>query len=95
MAYLQKPGEATQTEVKPQHGPTFSGMELCDLIDCTYFEKLDLDDGRMMWFDEEGKDADPPKPINEWATIQLARIGGIPGDSIVGNVLVTSEGEVD
>jgi len=93
MATLIKP-DGTETQVHPantSHG--FTLEELYRHIGCGIVEMVRLADGREMWLDEEGKFNSALAP-NERATILLVQAGGIPGDFVVGNVLVTDAGEV-
>ena len=93
MAHLLRP-DGSGHPAAPA-GRTFTLAEMYALVGCDMVEPVDLDDGRTMWIDEEGKYADPPKPVNAEATHLLALAGGIPGDVIVGNALITLPGEVD
>jgi hypothetical protein len=90
MARLMHPDGTFET-VYPAEGDHFTLADLYRLIGCTLVDRVILADGATyMWLDDEGKYADPPKARNEWATWALAAAGGIPGDYVVGAVLVES-----
>lgn len=91
MALLIK-ADGTQTEVAPQN-KVFTADELRQHIGCQYFEYVSLADGRSMWLDEDGKHLS--KPINWTATQMLRSAGGILGDFVAGDVLVTAPKEVE
>ncbi|MFH7321453.1 DUF3846 domain-containing protein [Desulfurivibrio sp. D14AmB] len=74
-------------------GDTFTLREMYDLLDCSCVQAIFLMAGRVMWIDDEGK-FKPHEP-NRIATTLLQEAGGIPGDYIAGNALVTDAGEVD
>ncbi len=76
----------------PQRG--FSLSELYAIIGCKTVQAIALADGRTMWMDEEGKLQGGLLIVNEKATKLLVEAGGIPGDEVVGNVLITEPGEV-
>ena len=82
-----------ETTVAPR-GRYFTLAELYEHTECSMVEAVTLEDGRLMWFDEEGKFASPPKPVNMAATMLLAQAGGVPGDFVVGPVLI-ERGETD
>lgn len=71
----------------------FTLAELYRWVDCTTVELITLADGRLMWLDEDGKGTG--KQINAEATELLRKAGGIPGDFVVGTVLITASDEVD
>jgi len=81
--------------VKAKNSKNFTLEEMYRLIGCDMVECVTLADGRTMWLDEMGKFADPPKSVNALATILLSEAGGIRGDKVMGDVLVTDEGEVE
>ena len=72
----------------------FSLREMYALLDCSMVQAIDLADGRTMWLDEEGKLRDGLLFVNEKATRLLIEAGGIPGDEVVGSVLITDPEEV-
>jgi len=77
-------------EVYPRK-KTFSLAEFNRLIPCEWVERVSLPDGRGMWLDEEGKFKN--LPVNQLATKLLILAGGIEGDEIMGNVLLTDPKE--
>lgn len=87
MATLIQP-DGTCSDVRPP-GAEFHLADLYAALACECVEAIDLADGRVMWLDEEGKFAQPPRPRNAVATALLAEAGGIPGDYIAGPVLIT------
>ena len=80
-----------QVVVSPRED-RFSLEEMYALLDCACVQVIALDNGRIMWIDEEGKLK--PHQINPVATELLARAGGIPGDYIAGSALITDNDEV-
>jgi hypothetical protein len=83
--------DGTVTEVSAQE-TWFSLDEMYSLLECSRVEAVYLEDGRIMWIDEEGKFK--PHQINIQATLLLHKAGGIPGDYIAGIALVTDRNEV-
>lgn len=88
MAILLTPS-GTVKAIIPTNGVNFSGDELHRLVD-GYLECLRLRDGRLMWFDDEGKVKG--KPVNLVATL-LALAVLQRGDVIVGNAVITTLAE--
>ena len=70
----------------------FSLDEMYSLLNCSRLEAVYLQDGRIMWIDEEGKLK--PHQINIQATLLLKKAGGIPGDYIAGIALITERNEM-
>lgn len=56
----------------------------CDIVEPVY-----LRDGRIMWVDEMAKIRGREMVVNWKATKLLAEAGGIVGDVVVGNVIIT------
>lgn len=84
--------DGTESEVHPRAG-TFTLQELYEHVGCSLVEHVGLADGRDMWVDEEGKL--DRKPVNEAATVLLHQAGGQLHDVVVGDVLITTDVEVD
>ena len=76
-----------EAPVAPANGKRFTLQELYAHIECDTVELVMLADGRVMWLDENGKRS--TKELNQTATDLLREAGGIPGDFVVGNVLIT------
>jgi hypothetical protein len=97
MATLLKT-DGSRTEVAPKNPKEgFRCAEMYELIGngCDIVQMIYLADGvTTMWLDEESKLKRNPPPINWAATKLLAEAGGIPGDVVLGNVLLCGEGEV-
>ena len=72
----------------------FSLREMYALLNCETVQAVELADGRTMWMDEEAKLKEGLQFVNEKATKLLAEAGGIPGDEVIGSVLITEPGEV-
>ncbi|MCL7489729.1 MAG: DUF3846 domain-containing protein [Desulfobulbaceae bacterium] len=83
--------DGTVTEVYAKD-TWFSLDEMYSLLECSRIEAVYLQDGRIMWIDEEGKFK--PHQINIEATLLLQKAGGIPGDYIAGIALITEKNEV-
>jgi hypothetical protein len=92
MAILVKT-DGSETEVKPKNGQEFKLDELLSLIGngCEMVQSVTLEDGSTMYLDEMSK----MRPIqgtsrtkNKKATKLLSEAGGIPGDNILGNVVI-------
>lgn len=83
--------DGTVTEVSAKD-TWFSLDEMYFLLECSRIEAVYLEDGRIMWIDEEGKFK--PHQINIQATLLLQKAGGIAGDYIAGIALVTDRNEV-
>jgi len=93
LATLIKP-DGTESVVLPQNSTDFRLDERYSLIGCEMVQMVYLADGRTMWLDEEAK-LKPERPLpNLKATRLLAEAGGMPGDIVLGNVLVCVDGEV-
>jgi hypothetical protein len=88
--------DGTVVEVSPKNGKDFSLKEMYDLIGngCDMVQVVYLADGNLMWCDEEGKFNEAHKP-NYPASHLLAQAGGIPGDIVMGHVLITAPDEVN
>lgn len=86
---LKTDGTMTPVSAKDQRGG-FTIKELYALIGngCNIVERIALPNKREMWLDEEGKLRAVTPPINPIATKLLASAGGIPGDYVVGNVVI-------
>lgn len=84
--------EATVHPLNKKKG--FSLHELYTLLHCETVQAISLADGRTMWMNEEAKLKEGLQFVNEKATRLLAEAGGIPGDEVIGNVLITKPGEV-
>ena len=96
MALLITPNGA-ESVVTPANG-AFTRQELyaligngCDLIQVVYL----ADRTTAMILDEEGKYREPLAARNSKATVLLQEAGGIPGDFILGNVVLCSPEEFD
>jgi hypothetical protein len=72
----------------------FTLEELYFIIYCQTVQAVQLADGRTMWMDEEAKVRGGVHFVNEKATKLLAEAGGLPGDEVIGHVLITEPGEV-
>ena len=70
----------------------FTLNEMYSLLECSRIEAVYLEDGRIMWIDEEGKLK--PHQINIQATLLLHKARGISGDYIAGKALVTENDEI-
>ena len=88
--------DGKKSEVHPKDAANgFSLQELYALIGCETVQMVYLaDDRRMMWMDEESKLKPGPYHVNAEATRLLAEAGGIPGDEVIGNVLIAEPDEV-
>ena len=75
----------------------FSLEEMYSLIGCEMVQVIYLADGKVMWLDEEAKLKVPNQDNmpNLKATILLREAGCIPGDIVLGNVLITDEPKED
>lgn len=70
----------------------FTLKEIYSLLNCNLVQIITLSDGRIMWLDEEGKFK--PHFLNSRATLLLHESGGMDDDYIAGDVLITSQDEV-
>lgn len=89
---IQANGDVREVSAKSSE-EGFTLEELTHWTHCEMVQAITLKDGRTMWMDEEGKLRDVHH-VNEKASQLLFQAGGIPGDYVVGDVLVTSPGEV-
>lgn len=55
---------------------------------CDFVQMIRLRDGSEMWMDEEAKLRTPQAPVNARATKLLSEAGGMPGDVVLGNVVI-------
>lgn len=93
--------DGTLEEVKPA-GKKFTAAELSALVtpgETGYLQYVPLDGRRGFWCHEESKYRD--LPLNLMATgyvrHELARVGRdlVPGDILVGDILITANSEVE
>jgi|HubBroStandDraft_1064217.scaffolds.fasta_scaffold30691_3 hypothetical protein len=68
--------------------------ELYSLLHCSMVQMVLLADKRSMWMDEEAKLHSGLQWVNAKATTLLMEAGGMPGDEVIGSVLITERGEV-
>lgn len=88
MATLLTPSGKIEA-ITPNNGVSFWGDELYRLVG-GYLECIRLPDGRIMWFDEEGKlKGKPPNMVATFMALDVLPIG----DVIVGNVVITTLAE--
>ncbi len=88
MATLITPSGKVEA-ITPRNGATFSADEMHELVD-GYLECLRLRDGRIMWFDEEGKlKRKPPNMVATFIALDVLQ----RGDVIVGNAVITTLAE--
>jgi hypothetical protein len=82
--------DGTTEEVNPADPSTgFSLGELYTLIGCELVQAISLEDGYVMFVDENGKLQDGwESRRNNVATNVLRLTGRIPGDFITGNALI-------
>ena len=74
-------------------GNFFSLKEMYSVLDCSIVQPVFLEDGRVMWIDEEGKLK--PHSVNFPATVLLHKAGGLQDDYIAGSALITKKEEVE
>ena len=74
-------------------GDFFTLKEMRSILDCSIIQSVFLEDGRIMWIDEEGKLK--PHCVNLSATKLLRKAGGLHSDYIAGLALITNKNEVD
>jgi Domain of unknown function (DUF3846) len=84
--------DGIETPVEPHNSDGFRLSEMYQLLDCDTVQLVELADGREMWLDEESKLKEITPPVNFAATRLLAEAGGIPGDVILGKVLICDVG---
>lgn len=70
----------------------FTLDEIYSLLACTMVQAVTLEDGRIMWIDEEGKFK--PHFENPVATRLLHAAGGMLDDYIAGPALITDFNEI-
>ena len=82
----------TVASVTPKNGKAFTLQEMQEFVG-GYIEALRLDDGRILWLNEDGKRLN--LNYNPWADfIAHERGPGIaPNDHVVGNVIITTREE--
>lgn len=90
MAVLITP-EGTTTNVYAKENE-FTLNEMYSLLSCSMVQAITIEDGRVMWIDEEGKLK--PHRVNPDATILLHASGGMDDDYIAGPVLITEFSEI-
>jgi hypothetical protein len=83
--------QGATTTVFPQD-TIFTLKEIYSLLNCNLVQIISLNDGRIMWLDEEGKFK--PHFFNSTATRLLHESGGMDDDYIAGDVLITSQDEI-
>lgn len=76
-------------------GKHFTLDEMYSIIGCDMVQMVVLDDGRLMWCDEEAKLKRELPAVNHVATWLYWKAGGIPGSPVLGTVLITEEGETE
>ena len=72
---------------------TFSLDETYKYLECSMIQPIYLEDGRILWIDEEGKLK--PHFENPRATALLRMAGGLEGDYIAGSALLTDNDEIE
>jgi hypothetical protein len=70
----------------------FTLKEMYSLLSCSMVQAITIEDGRVMWIDEEGKLK--PHQVNPDATKMLHASGGMDDDYIAGPVLITEYSEI-
>ncbi len=90
MAILITPN-GIRTNINPKENE-FSLNEMHSLLSCSMVQAITMDDGRIMWLDEEGKLK--PHQVNHDATKILHASGGMDDDYIAGPVLITEYCEI-
>lgn len=85
--------DGTATEFSPGNGKSFTLEEIYRIVECDTFQEIRLSNGRYMLMDEDGK-AHMEKGEN-WFATALALDVLIPGDVIIGPVLVGDDSEFD
>jgi hypothetical protein len=83
--------DGTTTVVEPGNGTDFTLLEVKKFIGGGYLEVIGIPGGRLMVLDEDGKRKE--FAVNEVATA-LARPVLLPGDVIVGDVLVCARMQI-
>ena len=74
-------------------GHIFSLKEMYSILNCSIIQPVFLEDGRVMWIDEEGKFK--PHSVNFPATVLLHKAGGMRDDYIAGSALITQKEEIE
>ena len=84
-------GTVVSTTVSPASGKAFTLVELNRMVG-GYLEALNLDDGRIMWVNEEGKlHGLPLNPVAD--RIAHSQTGIAPWDRVVGDVVIATPEE--
>jgi Domain of unknown function (DUF3846) len=91
MAILIKPDGSKRMVFA--EGDFFTLKEMYSVLDCSIIQPIFLEDGRIMWIDEEGKLK--PHNVNLSATGLLHKAGGLLSDYIAGLALITDKDEVE
>ena len=81
----------TATSVEPKNGVAFTLQEFYSLLECTMIQILNLSNGTVMVFDEEGKGKAYPV-VNEPATATALKLSGIARtDYVVGHAMICTK----
>ncbi len=90
MAVLITPDGITKNVYAKEN--EFTLNEMYSLLSCSMVQAITIEDGRVMWIDEEGKLK--PHQVNPDATKMLHESGGMDDDYIAGPVLITEFSEI-
>jgi len=82
-----------EDSIVPKNGTDFKLDELTEHVGCISVQPIYLNDGSVMWIDENGKFFQPEN-YNAAATKLLVEAGGLPGDYIVGDAFICKNSEV-
>ena len=80
--------------VTPADGVAFTLEELQGFVG-GYIESVHLADNKVMFLNEDGKLKDDLKnKVNRMGTLLLMEAGGIPGDYVVGDIIICERKEI-
>ena len=85
--------DGTETTITPKGKKFVFKGELYPLLATDMIQVIRLADGRWMLMDEEAKLKNPTMPLNAKATRLLAEAGGMPGDVVLGDVVIVNRKE--
>jgi|HubBroStandDraft_3_1064219.scaffolds.fasta_scaffold255922_2 hypothetical protein len=88
MLLIKPDGSETEVEIPNETQAFLETMYRLIGNGCHTVQVIGLGHGRLMWMDENAKLSPTPEPVNPRATRMIEEAGGIPGNYILGNVLI-------
>jgi hypothetical protein len=85
--------DGTEEDLQPRNKKFVFNGELYKILTTDMIQVIRLADGSLMLLDEMAKLHRPLKPLNQKATELLRQAGSLPGDYVLGDVVICSRKE--